>query len=429
MATAVAYIRRSSPGESQVSEGDQRATVAHLAAQHGHHIEHIYRDWGKSGGDVTRRDYLAMLDRIAQGGVDAVLAWDQDRLARDTWLFTGLLRLARGLDVGNGASGHRFAVLTPAGDLADPKNLTMAQVKAVLDERELAVDKERARLNADLRKKRQDDDGPAPYGWRRQRQLVDGTPLPPLLSGQKAGDGERFVFVVDDAAAIARVVDLYRDTRSLNATARALNVAGVPADRGGAWHACSVQRVVDRNAPELRAGVTGRGVRAAAKPRLLSRLLRCWCGQVLSPADGPRGATRWYCRAATVGMHDGPRGISENRLMAWVRDEAARLLTPDEVLLPAAGSTYDDRAERAALESLRGKVADAIVDAGLAELDAKRAAATGQAEQVVQVPPAVDWSAPVDVLNDVLRAMWDHIQLDEQLLPVAAEWHVPAWRR
>lgn len=395
---SVGYVRRSAGGESNISRTAQEAAIGAAAAQRGDHVGHVYVDWGKSGSDRTRPAFLAMVAAIEAGTVKAVYCYDADRLARRTATLGMLL---------DAAAEAGVPVVDRLGrDLAGRDRL-VGEFMGVVDSEVLRKMTERNRENARRRRARGDEDGPPPYGHRRERQ------------------GERYVFVVDDPAAIARVVDLWHETRSLNATARALNVAGVPADRGGAWHAPSVARVLDRADPGLRDGAKGQGVRAAAKPRLLSRVLRCHCGAVMTPADARRG-TRWYCRQAVVGMHGGPRGITETRILPLVKAEAAHLAAPDAFTVPA-GSDYDDRAERAALESLRGKVADAIVAAGVADLDAKRAAAAGYQEAVRAVPPSIDWSRPVEDVNAALRALFV-VHLGEDLLPVAYDWTVPDWR-
>ncbi len=93
--SAVAYIRRSASGEAQASEAMQRETVTRLAFERGDTVEHVFRDWGQSGGSERRPEYLRMLSQAESGGIHAIYAYDSDRLARDIWLLSGLLRLAK----------------------------------------------------------------------------------------------------------------------------------------------------------------------------------------------------------------------------------------------------------------------------------------------------------------------------------------------
>jgi hypothetical protein len=52
------------------------------------------------------------------------------------------------------------------------------------------------------------------------------------------------------------------------------------------------------------------------------------------------------------------------------------------------------------------------------------------AERVVEVPGAVNWTQPTAVVNGVLRALWERIELGSDLLPKpdGFAWTVPEWR-
>jgi hypothetical protein len=67
----------------------------------------------------------------------------------------------------------------------------------------------------------------------------------------------------------------------------------------------------------------------------------------------------------------------------------------------------------------------AVVTDGLAKLDARRV--------VLAVPPVaeVDWTKPPRMLNDLLRHVFERIELDPetmQPLPDGFTWTVPEWR-
>ncbi len=68
--TVLAYIRRSVSEESPVSEEARRETVARLAQEQGQTIEHVFRDWRRSGGSEDPPQYLAMLERIERGSCE-----------------------------------------------------------------------------------------------------------------------------------------------------------------------------------------------------------------------------------------------------------------------------------------------------------------------------------------------------------------------
>jgi DNA invertase Pin-like site-specific DNA recombinase len=401
--TACGYIRRSNGKESPISRTAQEASIIAAASLRGDTIGRWYVDWGRSGSDRTRPAFLEMLKGIESGQVTAVYAYDADRLARREATLHLLLDAAEEAGV---------PVIDGTGRDLSGRDRVVAGVMGVIDSEVLRKMRVRAQENADRRKARKDEDGPPPYGHRRE------------------WTGERWAFVVDGkrgARNITRVVDAYRRTRSLNATSRILNDAGIPADRGGAWHAASVSRVIDRNAPGLRDGAKGRGVRAAAKPRTLLRLLRCHCGQTMSPANSQRGATRWYCRNAVVGLHDGPQGISEARILPWVQEEAGRLITPAERISRATQADPEKQAKAQTLEAAIAAMRAAGLDVSEAEKQRDALLETPSIE-VIDLPERIDWSVDPEVLNEGLRLLLTAVHLGPDLLPVRAEWRHPEWR-
>ena len=76
---------------------------------------------------------------------------------------------------------------------------------------------------------------------------------------------------------------------------------------------------------------------------------------------------------------------------------------PEQVI--EDGDAFDDSADRRALGAMRGRIADSIIDAGLADLDAKREAAGERLQLIRNVPQEIDWDAPVDAINDVLPSV------------------------
>ena len=137
-----------------------------LAAQYGDTIETIYVDWGKSGGSETRPEYLRMLARAEADGIHAIYAYDQDRLARSIWLFSGLMRLA---DL------KGFRVITPAGDLTDDDRRVFANMRGVMDDGELRKIRKRNRATAAMQRQRGDALGMAPYGYAFRTPGLNGT--------------------------------------------------------------------------------------------------------------------------------------------------------------------------------------------------------------------------------------------------------------
>jgi DNA invertase Pin-like site-specific DNA recombinase len=399
---AVAYVRRSSGEESTVSREDQLEAVNRLAANRGEAIGHVYTDWGRSGASETRREYLAMLAAAEAGGVSAIYAYDQDRLARSNWLFAGLLRLA---DL------HGFAVVTPAGDLVDEGHRDFAEMRGVMDGSEYRKIRRRNRGIAAMQRTRGDALGIAPYGHEFRTPKLNGT--------------DRVVHELVAPEKIEHVIEAYRREGTYLGTARALNLEHWPSKHGRAWHATTVKDLVQREAPELVVGVT-RGRRRERRPRAFAGLLRCRCGGPMSPGSGG-GQPGYYCGRGERGLHARPYYVSESRLLPVIRAEADYLVTPDQVVVPA--DSYDDSGDRAALLALRGRVADSVIDAGLADLDARREASGARRVRAVAVP-SIDWTWPPERLAPVLHALWTEVRLGPDMLPLADGygWTVPEWR-
>ena len=174
---------------------------------------------------------------------------------------------------------------------------------------------------------------------------------------------------------------------------------------------------------------------------LLSGLLRCHCGTVMSPArESHRLASgqateyvSYLCwRSRNEPDHQPTRKVSESSLLPWIRQEAERLQVPADAV-----ETTGDPGRQDELLARRQRVIDNYED-GLISRDerAKKVSVIdGELERlaavsaaVLTVPPAIDWSWSPATVNAVLRAMWDRVELDATMLPVRAEWTVPEWR-
>lgn len=409
MGIGLGYIRRSASEESPVSEDAQRAAIERLAAERGDTIEHVYRDWGRSGGSETRPEYVAMLARLEANGVSAVYAYDQDRLARSNWLFAGLLRLA---DL------HDLAVVTPAGNLADDSRRDFAEMRGVMDGAELRKIRRRNRAIADRRQARGDDRGALPYGYG---------PRP----GRAPRSSEPVEYVVVNPEGIAHVLDTYRRVGSYIGAARALNAEHFPSQRNGTWHATTVKGVVLRNAPALAASVR-KGTRRTGRPRLFAGLLRCRCGGIMSPGT-MHGKDSYYCGAGQRGLHGAPYAITEARLEPILREEAGHLRVPYDQLETAGAG--DDAVED--IESRRRRLVDAL-EAGvltaaelgprIAALEAERDRLEALQTAIRAIPQRIDWSWSPERLGAALRALWRRVDVDITAGTAVATWAIPEWR-
>ena len=221
------------------------------------------------------------------------------------------------------------------------------------------------------------------------------------------------------------MLQAFETAGSLLGTAKLLNLAGVPSKRGQ-WTSNGVRGVLGR------AGVwvsVHQGVKHRQSFKF-AQLLRCpHDGQFLTGQH-----QRWSHYFCSHGYrdprHPRPYGVSERNVEPWIRTEVARLRTPELVQIVEA-----DRQRRMDLAGRRDRLVESYIeglldraarDARLQTIDAELAKldATGRSVAV----PTIDWEWPPDQTNLVLRALLSHIELDEHMRPVRAEWRVPEWR-
>jgi hypothetical protein len=153
-----------------------------------------------------------------------------------------------------------------------------------------------------------------------------------------------------------------------------------------------------------------------------------------------RRSPRVTCyKARDDSRHPKPFGIALSKLLPALRAESARLRVPIAGVEMAA----DDADKRATLDAQREGVGDAYAAGAYGRVgstDAKSRLADrlsalddaldalDAAKVVVTVPDAVDWTKPPAVVNAVLRAMWERVELGPDLMPARFVWRVPEWR-
>lgn len=426
-----AYLRRSyaddeSPGD--ISREAQRAAVRRLATADGHNGNLVeYDDWGVSA-DVAKAGkriaYTRLLADMEAGNVSAVYAFDVDRLYRDP---RDLIRLQ------DAAQRHRVKIVTTSGELAigdgdDPAAEAFAFIGSVFGGMELKKIKKRARASRDARKTRGDDFGHAPYGYRMARD-ADG----------------RVVHVPDPSEPLEPVLEAFAEAGSFNGAAKLLNERDVPPPRptwakapGKArWAGNVVNRIIRRERP----GMVPRG-RVAARVAVrgsqrFSRLLRCTCGRLLTPrvtwtktkygTYGPYVGYQCFAGRADA-SHPRPYMVNEPSIVEWAKAEAARFRAPRQIRLAERNA-----ARRQELAAQRERLGWAVTD-GLLDRDAAKARAQqidgelerlDDSERAIVVKP-IDWDrTPPGAVNDVLRTLWEYVELDEQMRPVRAAWRLP----
>ena len=401
------YLRRSSadaksPGA--FSRTTQEDAVRALATIDGHASDlELYVDWGLSGGKLDRPDYQRLRGDIVAGAISHVYALNLSRIGRSLSELIAFADLCRDHDTALVLAKDPVNTTTASGRMLYSILGSVAQFT-----RELAAEGQAAALQERL--ERGDKLGRAHYGMKL------------------AEDAEgRVIEVRDESVDLEPIRRAYDDAGTVLGAVRRLNERGIVGPRGGTWHVTPLRRVLGFHWPELldrqRRGPNGKSM------MVLKDLLVCHCGHKMT-ANQARG--QFYCYAARGDAKShGKAHIKEAYLLPWVADEAGRLVDEyPEVDIEDDGPTYDDRDQRAALEAMRGTVADATIDAALSDLDAARAAHGGRARRPELLPPPVDWERwTAENINRVLRTQFRYIELGPDLLPIRAEWVDPAWRR
>lgn len=399
--TAYAYLRKSSVRDPsrEVSHEVQEGAVRDLAHRHGDNGGSLVllSDWDKSGrlGADKRPGYRALLDAIESGRCTAVYSYSLSRLGRSVPELSRLIAdcNARNVPV-------RIAVDAVDTSTASGRLLTHVLASVAAFEADVASERVRAAHAAKL----------------ARGERIGTT----HCYGDKPGE---------DADA---VLAAFSEARSYSGAARLLNERGIAPRNGkrGWWP--SAVSVVVRRLTAIGPQRPSRGYAAGGTDFILARLLRCpTCRTRLTGTRDREGRrVRYACRLGSVTPHARVT-VSEHLILPAIREEAERLLTPEQI-----ESAQDDSGQRVELEARKARILD-LFEAGhidradrekrlsavhdkLAGLDTRR---------VIQAIPRIDWEWPPRELNGVLRALFERIDLDHATFqPVAFEWSVPEWR-
>ena len=400
----VAYLRKSRvTTDRHLSWEIQEQKVRELAGEYGDADRLVLlSDWNRSGGKGTngRPGYHELVSMIEAGKVSAVYSYSLSRLSRSLSDFSALAELCVERNVPVRLAADRTL------DFSSASGRFVVNVLAAAAQMERELASERSKDTVTVRRARGDRIGHPNYGER---------------------PGE----------SVQAVLAAYRDAGSVIGAGRLLNERGVPTRTGRPWSTSSLRDILQRhNALPIRKRP---GAKNAA-PFFLFHLVRCHCGRTMSASRfTTTGGTKdkkyvqvvYRCLAGRTTPGHGRLNVSESKLLPWVKDEAARLRVP----FTHAEQTAET-SRRRDLEARRRRVIDNYEDGVIdkSERDAKllnigdELEKIDAAEQLVELPSAVEWEAPAKEVNAVLRAMWDHVQLDLDMHPVEAVWRVPEWR-
>lgn len=332
--TAYARVstRRQALGDSVEA---QEEAIRGWAEEGNHEVVAVHRDNGRSGtlDETERPALLEALNLIKDGGADALVVTDLDRLSRKLHVQEAVLSQVWG------ESGEVWEARVDRrvlrDDPEDPVRTFVRQVTAAAHQLERA---QVVRRLQGARRRKADrggwSGGQVPYGWRSVGRRRDA----------------KLVGVPAEQAVIRRMRRMRRRGRTLRQLADRLNADGVPAKGGSRWRHTSVRSVLQsathRVAAKRRRSVHGWRVRDAKK--CSSRGVEAKWSRVATPR--PRGRPQ---------LRPGVPGRVRGRLVAATahrddRGAEAGLLRSD------GGPRLGDAAGTGRSERRRGRVGSLV---------------------------------------------------------------------
>jgi site-specific DNA recombinase len=249
-----AYARISKdPNERRVGVERQRREVAELAERLGLTVDQWHEDNDVSAYSGVRRPaFEELLQDVETGRVSALLAWDQDRVARDVTQWERVVKACQ-------AHGVRVAFATAGEiDLGTVSGRMASRFSAVIARHESEHKSERIVAASRQRAAEGKAHGRIPYGYRRVYE-VDSKGLP--VRGRWRDE-------LDEAAAavIREAADRVLAGETLKAICRDLEARGVRSSRGATFQTSTLRIVL------LRPGNAG---------------LREYRGEIVGDAEAP----------------------------------------------------------------------------------------------------------------------------------------------
>ena len=412
---AVAYLRKSRViGEDYLSDVVQTDSVVGLASKYDETIGEadFFIDWNRSGsGSKThrRKAYLELKRLVAGDQVSTVYVYSLSRLARSTYETLAFMELC----IAHGTKVRAYETSALANMSADDAMAKVFRtIMAAINELQLDM---MTKVNQDVAKIRRAKGqvmGSVNYGW----MVVDKTKI-----------------VRNPAEPLEHIIETYRQVGTVAGAARELNRQKVPTRRGAPWSTRSVALILEREAPELLPARRTRGIKPQSA-MLLFRLLRCHCGTLLTAHRDRGSQVRYRCNDATVAPGHGRSSVAESKLIDWVKRTAASYAPPGDTLARSEDNASQVKAlkeemRKVAHTYLRGGISEAEHDALLADHQATIDGLEAENRTNLMVDVAIDWDDPevwdTVLINRYLRGLWEYVQLDAELVPVAPKWRVP----
>lgn len=421
MTNAALYLRISSdPRDSGLGVERQKSETKALAEALGWTITDVITDNDRSAAPgKVRPGFDRLLGGLKSGDWDALLAWDQDRLTRDSaqWAVLRQTMLSKGTLLA-------LATARSVVPLEGSTGLLGTGLKALMAEGYVEEIRARQKAWAAQRAAAGKPHGAAPYGMKRQDGLDVEDP--------------------ETAPVVREIVLRLLAGETVHGIVRDLNAREVPSPSGGAWTRRGVRAVVMRPALYGLRSVKGEVIGSAASPGLMDEGTWERVKALLTDPDRRKtGAGNVaahllsgiaVCGVCGAGVRARAKGYScpeghVHRHRPWV-DKAtvdhvvAYLSRPDviDVLTPSAPDLKPMVEEVSALQARLDLAADDYADGVLDSRAYTRATARTQerldqarralasARKAAGVPDVLDGLATA---SDVSEA-WEGLTLDRQ---------------
>jgi site-specific DNA recombinase len=211
------YVRISSdPDGKRLGVTRQREDCEHKAAALGWTVADIFEDNDRSASNGRRPEYERMLNALEAGTINAVLAWDLDRLHRRPIELEGFIDLCDRRKVALASVGGDIDLGSSAGRLH-------ARIMGNVARHEIEHKSERQK-RANL------------------QRAQNGTPHQGRRCFGYSPDGSEVV--EREAAEIRKAVDALLAGASVHGIAREMNARGVTTSAGGSWLPTAARRMV-----------------------------------------------------------------------------------------------------------------------------------------------------------------------------------------
>ena len=383
------------------------------------------------GSSKPRPGFAALLADVEAGRVAAVIAWDQDRLARTPEEWARFRRACRrhGTRVAFYTDGE-VAIGTISGGIA-------AGVRAVLSDAESEVKSERVKAAVRERAATGKAHGRLLYGWRRVIETD--------ARGQKSGWHDE----VDpaQAAVVVEIAEALLAGRSLSRVTATLNNRGEPTATGnGLWSKVTLRKLMQRPANVGRRVHHGKVVGPAQAPaildeatydrvcalladpsrrtitdnrvrHLLSGIAECGiCGAKVRAREGT-GVRRYQCsgRGCVSRPANDIDAAVIDTLAAYL--DVAAVVNLDQDDADAAAARADVDALRDRLDVAADEYAELVADAAsyrrIRDRIEPKLQAAKERTRASGARPGVGLAAHLADADDIARA-WDALTIEQQ---------------